>query len=449
MIERERTMASMDFTNRHRDKDDGATGKLDIEMLVKLTTRLQEASYTYENLRGDMDKIKEDNKKLQEENRNLVRENSRLREEPKFSKSPQRYSHYTMAGLQTKVGQYEREVQQLRRALRRSDTYVEDLTNKLESSTGPSSSKPKRAHLRTSPVPSSCTITSLTDDRDPSEKGKNSDVIDVENPSPPEDASLPVDGSLKKKISTANDNENVTPNGHSPVLAPVSSERFSLENTTSYGGEERESGLSSRRSSEVSLYGQDLDIPPGPLTSSLNVLEPVEGEALDRPPSRGELLLLGDPSGRRQEKPALEENLNMFTARRRLMMMSERRARQRDSLEPSKLLRDLGSCSPTSSEGGKRKSIDAKSLDFDLFTSAPGEDSPSNSVSQENSSPPPAFNRDPELTESGSPCFHTFSLAKIKSEIEVDNEDENTAKKPRLDSDEFPDAEEEEKEEKS
>lgn len=451
MIERERTMASMDFTNRHRDKDDGGTGKLDIDMLVKLTTRLQEASYTYENLRGDMDKIKEDNKRLQEENRTLVRENSRLKEEPKFSKSPQRYSHYTMAGLQTKVGQYEREVQQLRRALRRSDTYIEDLTNKLESSSGPASSKLKRAHLRTSPVPSSCTITSLTDDQDPSEKSKSSkssDVIDVENPSPPEDASPPVDSSLKKKVSTASDNENITSNGHSPILAPVSSERFSLDNTTSYGGEERESGLSSRRSSEVSLYGQDLDIPPGPLTSSLNILEPVEGEALDRPPSRGELLLLGDPSSRQQEKPALEENLNMFTASRRLMMMSERRARQRESLEPGKLLRDLGSCSPTSSEGGKRKSLDAKSLDFDLFTPAPDEESPSNSASQENSSPPPTFNRDAELTEGESPCFRTFSLAKIKSEIEVDNEDETTAKKPRLDSDEFPDAEEEDKEEK-
>lgn len=358
-----------------------------------------------------------------------------------------RYSHYTMAGLQTKVGQYEREVQQLRRALRRSDTYIEDLTNKLESSSGPASSKLKRAHLRTSPVPSSCTITSLADDQDPSEKSKSSkssDVIDVENPSPPEDASPPVDSSQKKKI----DNENITSNGHSPILAPVSSERFSLDNTTSYGGEERESGLSSRRSSEVSLYGQDLDIPPGPLTSSLNILEPVEGEALDRPPSRGELLLLGDPSSRRQEKPALEENLNMFTASRRLMMMSERRARQRESLEPGKLLRDLGSCSPTSSEGGKRKSLDAKSLDFDLFTPAPDEESPSNSASQENSSPPPTFNRDAELTEGESPCFRTFSLAKIKSEIEVDNEDETTSKKPRLDSDEFPDAEEEDKEEK-
>jgi len=58
MIERERTMASMDFTSRHGTKEDGAN-KLDIDMLVKLTTRLQKASHTYESLRGDMDKIKE------------------------------------------------------------------------------------------------------------------------------------------------------------------------------------------------------------------------------------------------------------------------------------------------------------------------------------------------------------------------------------------------------
>ena len=58
MIERERTMASMDFSSRHGIKEDGAN-KLDIDMLVKLTTRLQKASHTYESLRGDMDKIKE------------------------------------------------------------------------------------------------------------------------------------------------------------------------------------------------------------------------------------------------------------------------------------------------------------------------------------------------------------------------------------------------------
>lgn len=58
MIERERAMASMDLTTRHRSNEDGAA-KLDIDMLVKLTTRLQEASHASETLRVDMDKIKQ------------------------------------------------------------------------------------------------------------------------------------------------------------------------------------------------------------------------------------------------------------------------------------------------------------------------------------------------------------------------------------------------------
>lgn len=338
-----------------------------------------------------------------------------------------------MAGLQTKVGQYEREVQQLRKALQRSDNYIEDLTSKLDVTTGQSVLKSKRSHLRSSPVPSSCTITSLSEDKDSSENttgSKNADVQEVENADPPEDASPTDDGDQKKRSSTASDNENVMSNGHSPIVAPLNTERFSVEATTPFA-DERASGLSSRRSSEVSLYGQDLEIPPGPLTSSLNILEPVEGEALDRPPSRGELLLLGDPSSRRQEKPPLEENLNMFTASRQLIMMSERRARQREVIDPSRL-RDFGECSPSSSDGGKRKSLDTKSLDFDMFTSAADEDSPSNSPSHES----PSYSRE---AESGSPCFHTFSLAKIKSEIELGHEDESASKKPRLEGEEYPD----------
>lgn len=351
-----------------------------------------------------------------------------------------------MAGLQTKVGQYEREVQQLRKALLRSDNYIEDLTSKLEVTTGQPVPKPKRTHVRASPGPSS-TITSLSDDKDPAENAtgsKNADTHDVENSDPPEDASPTDDGNQKKRSSTASDSENAMPNCHSPILAPVNNERFSIEAATTFG-DERASGLSSRRSSEVSLYGQDLEIPPGPLTSSLNILEPVEGEALDRPPSRGELLLLGDPSTRRQEKPPLEENLNMFTASRQLIMMSERRARHRESMDPTKL-RDFSECSPSSSDGGKRKSLDTKSLDFDLFTSAADEDSPSNSVSHES---PPTYSRDAELAESGSPCFHTFSLAKIKSEIELGQEDESAPKKPRLEADEYPDTAENGEQEKS
>ena len=352
-----------------------------------------------------------------------------------------------MAGLQTKVGQYEREVQQLKRALLRSDNYIEDLTSKLEESSGQPVAKPKRTHVRTSPGQSSCTITSLSDDKDPSENvagSKNTEVHDVENSDQPEDVSPTENDNPKKRSSTASESENAMPNCHSPILAPVNNERFSTETGNGFG-DERASGLSSRRSSEVSLYGQDLEIPPGPLTSSLNILEPVEGEALDRPPSRGELLLLGDPSTRRQEKPPLEENLNMFTASRQLIMLSERRARHREAMAPVKL-RDFSESSPSSSDGGKRKSLDAKSLDFDMFTSAADEDSPSNSVSRES---PPTFSGDAELTESGSPCFHTFSLAKIKSEIELGQEDEIAPKKPRLEEEKLPDAAENGDEEKS
>lgn len=339
-----------------------------------------------------------------------------------------------MAGLQTKVGQYEREVQQLRKALQRSDNYIEDLTSKQDVPTGQSAVKSKRSHLRSGSVPSSCTITSLSEDKDLSENGSatkiTDDVQEEDNADPPEDASPTNDGDQKKRSSTAGDNENTMSNGHSPIVASVNTERFSLESTATFV-DERASGLSSRRSSEVSLYGQDLEIPPGPLTSSLNILEPVEGEALDRPPSRGELLLLGDPSSRRQEKPPLEENLNMFTASRQLIMMSERRSRQRDVMDPTRL-KDFSECSPSSSDGGKRKSLDTKSLDLDLFTSAADEDSPSNSASHES----PSYSRE---AESGSPCFHTFSLAKIKSEIDLEHEDESAPKKPRVESDEYPD----------
>lgn len=343
-----------------------------------------------------------------------------------------------MAGLQTKVGQYEREVLQLRRALLRSDNYIEDLTSKLEMSSGQSASKNKRTLLRTSPAPSSssCTITSLADDKDAVENATatssdNADVQVVEKADLPEDGGFADENNQTKKLSTTSDSENLLSNGRSPILAPVNSEKFSVE-TGATLGDERESGLSSRRSSEVSLYGQDLEIPPGPLTSSLNILEPVEGEALDRPPSRGELMLLGEHSAKRQEKPPLEENLNLFTASRQLILLSERRARQRDGMELSKM-RDLRECSPSSSDGGKRKSPDTKSIDFDVLVNTGGEDSPGNSASQQS---PPAFCRD-ELSVRGSPVFHTFSLAKIKSEIEIGHEDESAPKKPRMDSNDY------------
>lgn len=422
MIERERAMASMDLTTRHRSNEDGAA-KLDIDMLVKLTTRLQEASHASETLRVDMDKIKQENKKLQEDNKILLRENTRLKDEPKFSKSPQRYSHYSVTGLQSKVSKYEREVQQLRRALQRSDNHIEDLTNKLETACGSTASKSKRTSSSPTPSSNCWTLTSLVDHKDANSsyaEGQDAEKSDLSN-----EGSLADETVLEKKGE--NDLENATSVCHSPVLAPVGNERFPVETGTL--SEEQDAHLSSRRSSEVSLYGQDLDIPAGPLTKSLNILEPIESEAVDRPPSRGELLLLGDRSSRRQEKPPLEENLNMFTASRQLIMLSERRQRQREGLDPSKL-RDPSEYSPSSSDGGKRKSPETKSVDFDVLVNVTSEDSSHNSTVQGLSSNVCRV----ECSGGESPGIHTFSLAKIKSEIELEQEDqEMLPKKPRMD----------------
>lgn len=327
-----------------------------------------------------------------------------------------------MAGLQSKVSKYEREVQQLRRALQRSDIHIEDLTNKLETACGSTASKSKRTS--TSPAHSSnhCTLTSFVDHKDSTSsytEGQDAEKSDLSN-----EGSLADEAVLEKKGE--NDSENATSVCHSPVLAPVGNERFPAETGTL--SEEQEAHLSSRRSSEVSLYGQDLDIPPGPLTKSLNILEPIENEALDRPPSRGELLLLGDRSTKRQEKPPLEENLNVFTASRQLIMLSERRQRQREGLDPSKTC-DPSECSPSSSDGGKRKSPDTKSVDFDVLVNVTSEDSSHNSTVQGSSS---NFCR-VECSGVESPRIHLFSLAKIKSEIELEHEDQEILpKKPRM-----------------
>ena len=338
-----------------------------------------------------------------------------------------RYSHYTMAGLQTKVGQYEREVQQLRRALVRSDNYIDDLSGKLEVAKGQPLSKNARPRNSPATNSSSCTITSLASEKDAVDCVTS---IEAEKSDLPEAANLPNDNK-KKRLAATSDSENQTPRDHSPLLAPANGERLSFERGATLG-DERESALSSRRSSEVSLYGQDLDIPPGPLTSSLNILEPVEGEAIDRPPSRGELLLLGDRSSRRAEKPPLEENLDMFTASRQLILLSERRSRHRNGIESLKM-RDLSECSPSSSDGGKRKLLDTKSIDFDVLVNAAGDDSASNSTSRES---PPNFSRD-ELDDRASPEIRTFSLAKIKSEIGIGQENETAPKKARLESGDY------------
>ncbi|KAL2770393.1 ORC ubiquitin ligase 1 [Daubentonia madagascariensis] len=72
----------------------------------------------------------EANKKLKLENGGLVRENLRLKAEVD-NRSPQKFGRFTVAALQSKVEQYERETNRLKKALERSDKYIEELESQV------------------------------------------------------------------------------------------------------------------------------------------------------------------------------------------------------------------------------------------------------------------------------------------------------------------------------
>ncbi|XP_053167340.1 ORC ubiquitin ligase 1 [Hemicordylus capensis] len=96
------------------------------ESLATWTQKLQAANDMYEKVKDDMDKLMEVNKKLRLENSGLVRENLRLKAEV-GSRSPQKFGRFTVAALQSKLEQCERETSRLKKALERSDTYIEEL----------------------------------------------------------------------------------------------------------------------------------------------------------------------------------------------------------------------------------------------------------------------------------------------------------------------------------
>uniref|UniRef100_A0A1A7YSL2 Ring finger protein 219 n=1 Tax=Iconisemion striatum TaxID=60296 RepID=A0A1A7YSL2_9TELE len=66
------------------------------------------------------------NKSLRSQNVDLVHENMRLKTEV-ASRSPQKFGRYTVAALESKIQQHERDVEHLKRALERSDQYIDEL----------------------------------------------------------------------------------------------------------------------------------------------------------------------------------------------------------------------------------------------------------------------------------------------------------------------------------
>ncbi|XP_019380764.1 PREDICTED: RING finger protein 219 [Gavialis gangeticus] len=107
------------------------------ETLEELTKKLKAANDLYEKMKDEAEKLKETNKKLSLENSGLLRENLRLKAELD-SRSPQKFGRFTVAALQSRVEQCEREMNRLKKALERSDKYIEELECHLSQLKGPS-----------------------------------------------------------------------------------------------------------------------------------------------------------------------------------------------------------------------------------------------------------------------------------------------------------------------
>uniref|UniRef100_A0A8C3X6L4 ORC ubiquitin ligase 1 n=1 Tax=Catagonus wagneri TaxID=51154 RepID=A0A8C3X6L4_9CETA len=118
--------------NQNEDKHPVADNpsKADPETVAEWKKKLRTANEIYEKVKDDVDKLKEANKKLKLENGGLVRENLRLKAEVD-NRSPQKFGRFTVAALQSKVEQYERETNRLKKALERSDKYIEELESQI------------------------------------------------------------------------------------------------------------------------------------------------------------------------------------------------------------------------------------------------------------------------------------------------------------------------------
>ncbi|KAK3100788.1 hypothetical protein FSP39_025363 [Pinctada imbricata] len=99
--------------------------------VLVLNKKLQDAQKLYEKVKSELSKVKQENNSLKDENVNLNRENQKLRQEI-ANRSPHRYGRYTVATLESKVKDQEKEMSQLNKALERSDKLIEDLQKEVE-----------------------------------------------------------------------------------------------------------------------------------------------------------------------------------------------------------------------------------------------------------------------------------------------------------------------------
>ncbi|KAJ8252931.1 hypothetical protein GJAV_G00207220 [Gymnothorax javanicus] len=113
----------------------GEEKRINPHILEEWTNKLQAATDISEKVKLDMERLKEANKNLRSQNIDLVRDNLRLKAEVE-NRSPQKFGRFTVAALEAKIGQYERDLLHLRRALERSDKYIEELEAQVSDRAG-------------------------------------------------------------------------------------------------------------------------------------------------------------------------------------------------------------------------------------------------------------------------------------------------------------------------
>ncbi|KAL6456150.1 hypothetical protein MHYP_G00360010 [Metynnis hypsauchen] len=109
------------------------TEAVDPSLLEETVKKLKAANELYQKVKQDVEKLKEANKTLRSQNVDLIQENMRLKAEVE-SRSPQKFGRYTVAALEAKILQQEREMTQLKKALERSDKYIEELEAQVSKS---------------------------------------------------------------------------------------------------------------------------------------------------------------------------------------------------------------------------------------------------------------------------------------------------------------------------
>ncbi|KAG7466986.1 hypothetical protein MATL_G00148450 [Megalops atlanticus] len=128
--------SSLHVCSETQEANENAQDKrIDPLVLEEWTNKLRAATDISEKVKLDMEKLKEANKTLRAQNVDLVRENLRLKAEVE-NRSPQKFGRYTVAALEAKINQYERDLLHLRRALERSDKYIEELEAQVSDSEG-------------------------------------------------------------------------------------------------------------------------------------------------------------------------------------------------------------------------------------------------------------------------------------------------------------------------